>query len=175
MADNKTAQEYAMQRAREKRAKDYLDMFKENEDYRTKVYEDTKGNRTIGIGFNLEDAGNKQFLKKIGIDLEEVLAGRELTNSEVIKLYNHSLTQAFSDAQKFDPQFAKRPEPVKMAIVDMAFNLGLTKLNKFVDMKAALMQNDYKTAADEMVDSNWYTQVKTRGPRTVSLMASVAK
>ena len=175
MADNKTAQEYAMQRAREKRAKDYLDMFKENEGYKTKVYEDTKGNRTIGIGFNLEDAGNKQFLKEAGIDLKEVLAGRELTDNEVITLYNHSLTQAFNDAKQFDPQFAKRPEPVKKAIVDMAFNLGLTKLNKFVDMKAALMQNDYKTAADEMVDSNWYTQVKTRGPRTVSLMASVAK
>ena len=175
MADNKTAQEYAMDRAREKRSMDYLNMFKENEGYKKKVYKDTKGNRTIGIGFNLEDAGNKQFLKKAGIDLKEVLAGRELTDNEVITLYNHSLTQAFNDAKQFDPQFAKRPEPVKKAIVDMAFNLGLTKLNKFKDMKAALMQNDYKVAADEMVDSNWYKQVKTRGPRTVALMASAAK
>ena len=175
MADNKTAQEFAMQRARQKRSMDYLNMFKENEDYKTKVYKDTEGNRTIGIGFNLEDAGNKRFLKKAGIDLNEVLAGRELTDNEVITLYNHSLTQAFKDAQKFDPQFNKRPETVKKAIVDMAFNLGLTKLNKFVDMKAALGQNDYKTAADEMVDSKWYKQVKTRGPRTVALMAAAAK
>lgn len=175
MADNKTAQEFAMQRARQKRSMDYLNMFKENEGYRTKVYEDTKGNRTIGIGFNLEDAGNKQFLKKAGISLDEILGGRELTDKEVITLYNHSLTQAFKDAQQFDPQFAKRPETVKKAIVDMAFNLGLTKLNKFVDMKAALGQNDYKIAADEMVDSNWYTQVKSRGPRTVALMAAAAK
>ena len=114
-------------------------------------------------------------MKKAGIDLKEVLAGRELTENEVITLYNHSLTQAFNDAKQFDPQFAKRPEPVKKAIVDMAFNLGLTKLSKFKDMKAALMQNDYKVAADEMVDSNWYKQVKTRGPRTVSLMASAAR
>jgi lysozyme len=175
MADNKTAQEYAMERARQKRSMDYLNMFKENEGYKTKVYKDTKGNRTIGIGFNLEDAGNRRFLKQSGIDLNELLGGRELTDSEVTKLYNHSLTQAFSDAQQFDPQFAKRPEPVKKAIVDMAFNLGLTKLNEFKDMKAALGQNDYKAAADEMVDSNWYKQVKTRGPRTVKLMASVAQ
>lgn len=164
-----------MERARQKRSMDYLNMFKENEGYKTKVYKDTKGNRTIGIGFNLEDAGNRRFLKKAGLDLNELLGGRELTDSEVTKLYNHSLTQAFSDAQQFDPQFNKRPETVKKAIVDMAFNLGLTKLNKFVDMKAALSQNDYKTAADEMVDSNWYTQVKTRGPRTVKLMASAAQ
>jgi lysozyme len=175
MADNKTAQEYAMERARQKRSMDYLNMFKENEGYKTKVYKDTKGNRTIGIGFNLEDAGNKRFLKQSGIDLNELLEGRELTDSEVTKLYNHSLTQAFSDAQQFDPQFAKRPEPVKKAIVDMAFNLGLTKLNQFKGVKAALGQNDYKAAADEMVDSNWYKQVKTRGPRTVKLMASMAQ
>jgi len=175
MADNKTAQEYAMERARQKRSMDYLNMFKENEGYRTKVYKDTKGNRTIGIGFNLEDAGNRQFLKKVGISLDEVLGGRELTDKEVIKLYNHSLTQAFKDAQQFDPQFNKRPETVKKAIVDMAFNLGLTKLNQFKGMKAALSQNDYKMAADEMVDSNWYTQVKTRGPRTVKLMAAAAR
>ena len=164
-----------MERARQKRSMDYLNMFKENEGYKTKVYKDTKGNRTIGIGFNLEDAGNRRFLKKVGLDLNELLGGRELTDSEVTKLYNHSLTQAFSDAQQFDPQFAKRPEPVKKAIVDMAFNLGLTKLNQFKDMKAALGQNDYKAAADEMVDSNWYKQVRTRGPRTVKLMASMAQ
>jgi lysozyme len=57
----------------------------------------------------------------------------------------------------------------------MAFNLGLTKLNKFERMNAALSQNDYKTAADEMVDSKWYKDVKTRGPRTVELMASASR
>jgi lysozyme len=175
MADNRTTQEYAMQRAREKRAQDYFDMFKENEGYKPKVYTDTKGKRTIGIGFNLEDGGNRRFLKKIGIDVNELFAGRELNDEEIRTLYNHSLTQAFGDAKKFDPQFNKRPEPVKKAIVDMAFNLGLTKLNKFERMNAALGQNDYKAAADEMVDSKWYKDVKTRGPRTVELMASAAR
>jgi GH24 family phage-related lysozyme (muramidase) len=99
MADNKTAQEYAMQRAREKRAQDYFDMFKENEGYKTKVYKDTKGKRTIGIGFNLEDGGNRKFLKKIGIDVNELFAGRELNDEEIRTLYNHSLTQAFRDAK----------------------------------------------------------------------------
>ena len=36
MADNLTAQEYAMERAREKRSMDYLNMFKENEGYKTR-------------------------------------------------------------------------------------------------------------------------------------------
>ena len=62
-----------------------------------------------------------------------------------------------------------------MALVDMAFNLGLTKLNKFEKMKEGLMNNDYQTAADEMVDSLWYNQVQSRGPRMVDVMRSAAR
>ena len=35
--------------------------------------------------------------------------------------------------------------------------------------------NDYQKAADEMVDSNWFKQVKTRGPRMVDIMRSASK
>jgi len=175
MADNITPQQLGIQRAREQRSQDYLSMFTENEGDESLVYTDTKGNRTVGIGFNLEDAGNRKFLKQEGINIDEIFDGRKITQGEKIKMYNHSLTQAFNDAMKFDSSFAKRPEPVKKALVDMAFNLGLTKLNKFVDMKAALKRNDYRTAADEMVDSLWYNQVKSRGPRTVKLMRSAAR
>jgi len=175
MVDNMTAQQFGNQRVRDQRAKSYYDMLSLNEGNKSRVYKDTKGNRTIGIGFNLEDAGNRKFLKDKGIDINELFAGRELTDRETKTLYNHSLTQAFKDAQSYDPNFARRPEAVKMALVDMAFNLGLTKLNKFVEMKKGLMNNDYNVAADEMVDSNWYKQVKSRGPRMVEVMRSAAR
>ena len=175
MADNKTTQQLAQQRVREQRSQNYYDMLSLNEGNKPKVYKDSKGNRTIGIGFNLEDTANRQFLKQEGIDINELFDGRKLSENEIKTLYNHSLTQAFKDAQSYDPNFAKRPEAVKMTIVDMAFNLGLTKLNKFVDMKKGLMNNDYNVAADEMVDSNWYKQVKSRGPRMVNVMRSAAK
>ena len=140
-----------------------------------KVDKDSMCNSTRGCGFNLEDAGNQKFLKREGIDINELIDGRELSERETRTLYNHSLTQAFKDAQSYDPNFAKRPDAVKMTLVDMAFNLGLTKRNKFVDMKKGLMNNDYNMAADEMVDSNWYKQVKSRGPRMVDVMRSAAK
>ena len=63
MADNKTPRELANRRVQEQRAENYFNMFKLNEGNKPKVYKDSKGNRTIGIGFNLEDAGNKRFLK----------------------------------------------------------------------------------------------------------------
>ena len=172
---NQTAQQFAQQRYQEQRANNFYDMFVLNEGNKSQVYKDSKGNRTIGIGFNLEDAGNKKFLKESGIDINELFNGRKLTDRETKTLYNRSLTQAFKDAQSYDPNFAKRPEAVKMTLVDMAFNLGLTKLNKFEKMKAGLMNNDYNTAADEMIDSNWYKQVKSRGPRMVQVMRSAVK
>ncbi len=175
MADNKTPQQLAQQRVREQRSQNYYDMLSLNEGNKPKVYKDSKGNRTIGIGFNLEDSANRKFLKREGIDINELFDGRKLSENETRTLYNHSLTQAFKDAQSYDPNFAKRPEAVKMTLVDMAFNLGLTRLNKFKDMKAGLMNNDYNVAADEMIDSKWYKQVKSRGPRMVQVMRSAAK
>lgn len=175
MVDNLTPAQQAQRRAKDLRATEYREMFIENEGFKDQVYTDTLGNRTIGIGFNLEDKANQKVLADIGLDLQEVLGGKKLERNDIIRLYNHSLTQAFSDAQQFDPGFARRPEPVKKAIVDMAFNLGLTRLNKFKKMKAALMDNDYGRAADEMVDSLWYKQVKNRGPRTEALMRQAAR
>ena len=175
MADNKTTREFAQRRYQEQRANNFYDMFVLNEGNKSKVYKDSKGKRTIGIGFNLEEPANRKILKKEGIDINELFAGRELTDRETKKLYNYSLTQAFKDAQSYDPNFSKRPEAVKMTLVDMAFNLGLTKLNKFEKMKAGLMNNDYNTAADEMINSKWYKQVKDRGPRMVNVMRSAAK
>jgi hypothetical protein len=42
-------------------------------------------------------------------------------------------------------------------------------------MRKGLEANDYNVAADEMVDSNWFKQIKSRGPRTVGLMRSAAQ
>ena len=164
-----TTEELSRRRAKELRAKAYYDMIALNEGYKTQVYEEDEGNRTIGIGFNLEDKANQKFLKQQGIEINELFKGRELNDKEIKTLYNHSLSQAYADARKFDPKFDKRSEGVKMALTDMSFNLGLTKLNKFKKMKEALQNDDYITAAAEAQDSNWFNQVKNRGPRTVSL------
>ena len=125
---------------------------------------------TVAINAQIEIVQfSAEFLKDNEISL------KSFRSYETKTLYNYSLTKAFKDAQSYDPNFAKRPEAVKMTLVDMAFNLGLTKLNKFVEMKKGLMNNDYQKAADEMVDSNWYKQVKSRGPRMVAVMRSATR
>jgi len=48
----------------------------------------------------------------------------------------------------------------------MAFNLGITRLLNFKKFLGALELKHYKTAAAEMMDSRWATQV---GPRATRL------
>ena len=44
----------------------------------------------------------------------------------------------------------------------MAFNLGPHGLGEFEDFRKALMNKDYQTAANEMIDSKWHGQVGNR-------------
>ena len=53
--------------------------------------------------------------------------------------------------------------------------MGRPRLSKFKGMKRGVDARDWNSAADEMVDSEWFKQIKSRGPRTVGLMRSAAK
>ena len=137
-------------------------------------YEDSKGIMHIGIGFNLEDKDNQRFLKdSLNLTINDLKKeGFKLNENQVTKLYNHSISKAYIDAKKYDPNFDSRPKNVKVALLDMSFNLGLTRLNKFKKMKKGLEENNYNTVVKEMKDSLWYDQVKSRGPRMLKVMSS---
>jgi lysozyme len=177
MANNLSAQGYVAKAvAKNKGAQEVAEMIGVNEGVRPKAYKDTAGNMSIGVGFNLEDKTNQPILDSLGLNRDELKSGkRELTDKEISALYSYSMSRAVEDLKKFDPNIKSRPKGVQMALIDMSFNLGYSKLSTFKKMKAALEKNDYSTAADEMVDSKWYKQVKTRGPRTVKLMRSAAE
>mgnify|MGYP001181231946 CR=1 FL=1 len=170
------------------RAQAYYKMLSTNEGDRDYIYPDTskKPQPTTGIGFNLNADHNQKFLKDNNIDKQSlrvvdkdgntIREGRNLTENEKLLMYNHSLRQAFKDARLYDPRFDQRPESVQMGLVDMAFNLGLTRLKGFVKMKKGLDANDYTTVAKEAKDSDWFRQHQVlagqrdhRGKRTVAL------
>ena len=47
-------------------------------------------------------------------------------------------------------------------LVDMGFNMGIPRLNRFFRMWGAINEQEYKSAAEEMQDSLWAGQVKSR-------------
>jgi lysozyme len=50
-------------------------------------------------------------------------------------------------------------------LANMCFNLGYPRLSKFKKFLAAAKDQDWETAADEMMDSKWATQVGDRAVR----------
>ena len=89
-----------------------------NEGKKFSIYKDTKGNNTIGIGFNLEDKDNQRFLKdSLNLTINDLKKeGFKLNENQVTKLYNHSISKAYIDAKKYDPNFDSRPKNVKVAL-----------------------------------------------------------
>ena len=150
-------------------------MIERHEGRRNEVYKDSLGIPTIGIGYNLRNATAKEDLAKVGANLKEVLRGKQLSDDQVNELFRMSLDRALKDAKSYYPEFDKLPDAAKGVLVDMSFNLGLTKLNGFKDLKTALGKGNYNAAADAMIDSAWYKQVKTRGVKLVNIMRGLAR
>lgn len=123
---------------------------------------------TIGIGYNLNREEARQEISSLGLDYEKIRNGTQmLTDEQVDILYRNDIAKAIANARIFLPNFDKQPTQVKTVLVDMSFNLGLTRLLKFKKFKSALLRLDYNSAANEMIDSNWYRQVGERARRNV--------
>jgi len=125
--------------------KELIESVKLHEGYRTKAYQDTVGVWTIGYGTNLQE------LDDLPEGFAEYFLKRALVNA------NFALSQR--------AVWNELSGPRKDVLIEMAYNLGTTRLNKFKKMWAALDRADYELAADEMIDSKWANQVGVRAMR----------
>jgi lysozyme len=149
--------------------RDFYEMTKLFEGFRDKPYMDTKNNKTIGYGFNL---GDKTVRRMIPSD---VAAGtRPLDRESAESIYAVLRHRAMQDAIAYvgNDTFKSLPTAKKAVLIDMAYNLGGEKLAGFKDMKAAILKGDFRAAANEMKNSNWWGQVGNRAPALQELMLS---
>ena len=116
------------------------DLIKRHEGLRLKPYTDTTGNITIGYGRNLTSNG--------------------ITNLEAELMFEHDLAEAEDNIFKVFPHYI--PGRKWMALVDMMFNLGLTRFLTFKKMIAAIEQGDWEQASKEVLDSRYAEQVGQR-------------
>lgn len=142
-----------------------------HEGYRCVVYIDTRGRRTIAIGFNLDDPGAAAVCKIFGLDLEALLAGKAtvaLPLAEAIEEY--FIKQARLAALRHIPGFDTLPDNVQAVVIDMLYEMGEPKFAGFHDTIAAINRGDYKGAASQMKQSAWYGEVPTRAQEDCQLM-----
>jgi lysozyme len=136
---------------------------KQDEGLRLKPYFDTVGVKTIGYGRNmsakpLSDHTN-YTLKKFGA----------ITESQAEEMLREDIQGALIDAQMQPWWPMVRFDEVRANVMlNLLFNLGLTRLNGFRKMLNAIQRKDWKTAAAEGRDSRWFVQVKGRGQRLMN-------
>ena len=134
------------------------------------VYQDHLGIDTVGIGRNLEDRGITDgellFINKTMEDVYE----KGLTEEEAYYLCMNDIAIVEKELLANKSVVNQLTDVRQMILVDMAFNMGVPRLCKFKKMWAAIEAEDYPTAAKEMLDSRWATQVKGRATKLANAM-----
>lgn len=121
---------------------------KVNEGFRSAKYTDARGFLTIGYGFNV-DAGISEYAAS-------ALLGAQVHEAE-------------TDVSNFD-WYASVDGVRQSVLVELAFNMGIHKLQGFVLMIAACASGDWPDAARQLQRSAWFDQVGQRGPVLVRLL-----
>ncbi|OXI39625.1 glycoside hydrolase family protein [Burkholderia aenigmatica] len=122
-----------------------------DEGRKNRIYVDTVGKVSGGIGRNLTDKG--------------------LRDNEIDLMYQNDIaeTEAWLDRNL---SWWRSLDPVRQRVLmNMAFNMQ-GKLLGFRNFLAAAQRRDWSTAATEMLDSLWARQVGDRAKRLASMMRS---
>lgn len=150
------------------------DQIKRHEGVKYKVYNDSRGIPTIGIGFNLRDA-DANYVKSLGLDLRKLRSGQQtLNDAQINTWFDREFERAVEIAKSFAPNLEQLPAEVQMVLINMSYNLGERKIFGFEKMRAAIMQGNYLEAAKEMKDSKWFDQVGNRSEELAQIMSDVA-
>jgi len=122
-----------------------IKMLKRHEGVKSHAYKCSAGKVTVGVGRNIDENG--------GIGLTDSEIDMLLAND--IKRVEQELKDRFSWYRNLD---SVRRE----AMIDIAFNLGITKLLGFKKALAAMESGDYYWASTEFNASRWAEQVGYR-------------
>ena len=145
-----------------------MDYVKGNEGYKSKVYDDTENIQTIGYGFNLEDETTRSLLPN------DVVSGkRDLTREEADGAFSKRFQIAVNDAISYmggQDNFGQLSDSQQKGLIDMSYNLGLTRLNKFVELRKRLYEGDKLGAKTEILNSKYATQLPGRALKNANLM-----
>tara|TARA_R110000803_G_scaffold77251_1_gene142116 strand:- start:1629 stop:2072 length:444 start_codon:yes stop_codon:yes gene_type:complete len=129
----------------------------------SEIYLDHLGLPTFGVG-HLVLESDEEYGQDVGTPVD-----RERIN----ECFRSDLENVVLDCKRLYPDFDELPEEVQEIIANMMFNMGRPRLSKFKGMKRGVDARDWHMAAEEMVDSKWYTQVTNRAERLVERMRSI--
>ena len=138
-----------------------LESVKKHEGYRNKVYLDTLGKRTVGVGHLCVESfweDDKEYEEKF-----------------LMEILQKDLQQAIRGARSLMEQHscADIDEKAEELLIEMVFQLGMTGVSKFKNMWKALAELNYVGASYEMLDSRWAKQTPNRAKAMAKTMKEI--
>lgn len=137
----------------ENNMKELIEMLKRHEGVETHAYECSEGKLTIACGRNIDQKG-----------------GMGLSEDEIQYLLENDIERVIKELAKEYPWFNGLDDVRKDAIIDIAFNLGATRLRGFKRALSAMEIGNYQEAATEFLDSRWAKQVGGRALELTDLI-----
>lgn len=124
------------------------DLIEGHEGRKNKLYYDTEGVPTAGIGRNLL---------------------KPFSDAVIELMFKEDLDEARADCLKY-PWFKGLNLPRQAVIENMMFNLGASRFAGFKKTIAYLDIGDFESASVEMLDSKWSVQVGNRSKELSKMM-----
>lgn len=129
-----------------------------DEGVRYSPYVDTTGNRTIGVGHNM--------------DVSPLPASWTfpLSDAQVNVLLSQDISSTIAKLNGSLPWWQQMSDVRMRVLANMCFNMGLSGLLTFKNTLGAMQRGSYAVAAAGMLNSKWASQVGARAMRLASAM-----
>lgn len=133
----------------------------EEEGVRLDTYKDHLGNKTIGIGHNID--ADKYWPMDV----------TSISDKLAWEIFEDDLIDADDELRRKWKHYAKMyAGPRKWAMLAMAFQLGVPRFMQFVQMRAYVERGYWELAAEQALDSQWAKQCPNRAKRVASQIAT---
>ena len=121
-----------------------------DEGKRNKIYADSVGKLTIGVGRNLTDGG--------------------VSDDEIMLMLDNDIIKVCADLDDHLPWWSTLSEARQQVLANMCFNMGIQGLLGFKNTLEAIQEGRYDAAANGMLASLWARQVGARAQRLAQMM-----
>lgn len=129
-----------------------MDRLIRHEGIKLNLYKDTIGYWTLGVGRCLDKKG--------------------ISHDEALYMLANDIHDVQQQAAQAMPWLLGIDDVRQSVIYEMIFQLGINGVLAFKKMLAAIRDQDWKTASNEMLNSNWHQQTPKRCEELADLMLS---
>ena len=120
------------------------------EGLKLKPYQCTANKLTIGVGRNIEDRG--------------------ISNETAMQMLDEDIDIMVNELRQNLSWFDKQNDAIQGVLIDLCFNMGISRLLMFVQTLKLIEQGQYAMAADELLDSKYAAMLPARSKRNAELL-----